>query len=159
MTDKERDSAKLLLIMNAIQYLILDIPPHNDRLEIDTTLIPDLRQKMRNGLLSKDPSVICAFSLAGYYTGALDPKGLGAQSMSDNPRLFAELESKFLGNSCIRNFLSVIADAYRKDGDLSIYNRLIAKNAYVSESPGKDFACGGVQNTPRKRGFWSSIFG
>jgi hypothetical protein len=159
MTDKERDGAKLLLMMNAVQYLVLNIPPHNDRLEIDPTLIPDLRQTMSIGMLSKDPSVICAFALAGYYTGALEPKGLGAQTWSDNPRLFAELESKFLGNSCIRNFLSVVADAYREDGDMSIYNRLVAKDAYVSDGPGKDFARGGVPNTPRKRGFWSSLFG
>lgn len=87
MTDKERDGAKLLLMMNAVQYLVLNIPPHNDRLDIDTTLIPDLRQTMSNGMLSKDPSVICAFALAGYYTGALEPKGLGAQTRPDNPFL------------------------------------------------------------------------
>jgi hypothetical protein len=156
MIDKERDAVKMLLMMNAVQFLALDCPPNNDRLEVNVfALIPRMREVME----ANDPSAICAGALAGYYTDSIEPGTPAARARTDYPKLYSELEEKFLENSCIRNFLSVVADAYRDDGEMTIYNRLVEKNAYVSSSPGKDFARGGLTITPKKRGFWSSLFG
>lgn len=156
MIEKERDAVKVLLLMNAIQFLVLDRPPHNDRLEVDMiALIPQMRMAM----VGDDPSATCAGAIAGYYTDSLEEGTPAARANTDYPDLYSSLETKFLGNSCIRNFLSVVADAYRDDGEPSIYNRLVAKNAYVASSPGKDFARSGLSITPKKRGFWSSLFG
>lgn len=156
MIEKERDAVKMLLLMNAIQFLILDRPPHNDRLEVDMiTLIPQMRMVMERD----DPSVTCAGAIVGYYTDSMEKGTPADRASTDYPDLYSRLESKFLENSCIRNFLSVVADAYRDDGEQSIYNRLVAKNAYVASSPGKDFARNGLSITSKKRGFWSSLFG
>ena len=156
MIEKERDAVKVLLLMNAIQFLSLDSPPSNDRLEVNMlALIPKMRMVMEGD----DPSVICAGAIAGYYTDSVEEGTPAARAKIDYPDLYSKLELKFLENSCIRNFLSVIADAFREDGDYSIYNRLVAKNAYVVSSPGKDFARSGLSITPKKRGFWASLFG
>ena len=55
--------------------------------------------------------------------------------------------------------LSAVADCYQGDGESTIHDRLLAKNAYVTSSPGKERARRSLSNTPRKRGFWSAIFG
>lgn len=156
MIEKERDAVKVLLMMNAIQFLALDCPPHNDRLEVNMiSLIPQMRMA-----IEKDEAVsICAGALAAYYTDSIEPGTPASKASVDYPDLYAKLEKKFLENSCIRNFLSVIADAYKDDGEATIYNRLIAKNAYVATGPGKDFARSGITITPKKRGFWGSLFG
>lgn len=156
MIEKERDAVKLMLLMNAIQFLVLDCPPHSDCLEVDMiSLIPQMRMVMEEN----EPSAICAGALAGYYTDSIEAGTPAARAHVDYPDLYAQMEIKFLGNSCIRNFLSVVADAYRDDGEPTIYNRLVAKNAYVSSSPGKDYARSGLSITPKKRGFWASLFG
>lgn len=156
MIDKERDAVKVLLMMNAIQFLALDRPPHNDRLEVDMiSILPHMRMAMEDN----DATVICACALAGYYTGSVKAGTPAAHASTDYPDLYARLEAKFLGNSCIRNFLSVVADAYHDDGEPIIYNRLVEKNAYVASGEGKDFARRGLTITPRKRGFWASLFG
>lgn len=156
MIERERDAVKVLLMMNAIQFLSLDCPPRNDRLEVDMiSLIPQMRMAME-----EDQAVsICAGALAAYYTDSVEPGTPAARASMDYPDLYVQLEKKFLGNSCIRNFLSVIADAYKDDGETTIYNRLIAKNAYVASGAGKDFARSGITITPKKRGFWASLFG
>lgn len=156
MIEKERDAVKVLLMMNAIQFLALDHPPHNDRLEVDMiNILPHIRMAMEDN----DATVICACALAGYYTGSVKADTPAARASIDYPGLYARLEAKFLGNSCIRNFLSVVADAYCDDGESIIYNRLVEKNAYVAHGEGKDFARRGLTITPRKRGFWASLFG
>lgn len=156
MIEKERDAVKMLLLMNAIQFLVLDHLPHNDRLEVDMiTLIPQMRMAME----TDEAASICAGAIAGYYTDSIEAGTPAARASIDYPDLYARLETKFLGNDCIRNFLSVVADAYRDDGEPTIYNRLVAKNAYVNNSSGKDFARTGLSNTPKKRGFWASLFG
>lgn len=156
MTDKERDVVKLMVMLNAVQFLSLDCPPHNDRLEVNmAVLIPQMRAAMER----MDPATICAGAIAGHYTDSIEPGTPAARARSDYPELYSTLEGKFLGNSCIKNFLSVVADACREDGDTAIYNRLVAKNAYVESSPGKNFARSGMSFTPKRRGFWSSLFG
>lgn len=156
MIEKERDAVKMLLLMNAIQFLVLDCPPHNDRLEVDMiALIPQMRMAMEGDV----PSSTCAGAIAGYYTDSIEVGTPAARASADYPDLYSRLEARFLGNSCVRNYLSVVADAYRDDGEPTIYNRLVAKNAYVASSPGKDFARSGMSITPKKRGFWASLFG
>ena len=156
MIEKERDAVKVLLMMNAIQFLALDCPPYNDRLEVDMiSLIPQMRMVMEGN----DVAAICAGAIAGYYTNSIEPGTPAARARVDYPDLYANLEKKFLENSCIRNFLSVVADAYKDDGEATIYNRLVAKNAYVASGAGKDFARSGITITPKKRGFWASLFG
>ena len=156
MIEKERDAAKMLLLMNAIQFLVLDRPPHNDSLEVDMiALIPQMRMAMEEA----DASSTCAGALVGYYTDSIEEGTPAARAHIDYPELYARLEVKFLGNECIRNFLSVVADAYRDDGEPTIYNRLVSQNAYVANSPGKDFARSGLSITPKKRSFWASLFG
>ena len=155
MIEKERDAVKVLLMMNAIQFLALDRPPHNDRLEVDMmTLIPQMRMVMEGN----DTAAICAGAIAGYYTDSIEAGTPAARASIDYPELYASLETRFLSNSCIRNFLSVVADAYKDDGEPTIYNRLVAKNAYVASGAGKDFARSGLSITPKKRGFWASLF-
>lgn len=156
MIEKERDAVNVMVLMNAIQYLALDIPPANDRLEINLmALMPQMSAVMERN----DSVAACVGAVVGYYTDSLEAGTPAARASSDYPELYSQLEAKFLGNSCIRNFLSVVADAYRDDGEMTIYNRLVAKNAYVLNSPGKDYARSGLSITPKKRGFWSSIFG
>lgn len=158
MIDKERDAVKVLLMMNAIQFLVLDHPPHNDRLELDMiNILPQMRMAMEDK--DNEATVICAGALAGYYTASVEAGTPAACASRDYPDLYARLEAKFLGNSCIRNFLSVVADACRDDGESVIYDRLVAKNAYVASSEGRDFACRGLTFTPKKRGFWATLFG
>ena len=158
MTEKEKASAKLLVMLNAIQYLVLDRPPHSDKLEVETSLLLTMiRPTMAEGVATGDPSTVCAMAIAGYYTNGLRPGSDAANANANHPELYARMEDKFLGNSCIRNFLSAMADAYREEGDASIYNRLLQKQAYVTSSPGKDSARDLI--APRKRGFWASLFG
>ena len=114
MIEKERDAVKVLLMMNAIQFLVLDCPPHNDRLEVDMiALVPQMRMAME----SDEASSTCAGAIAGYYTDSIEAGTPAARASTDYPDLYARLEAKFLGNTCIRNFLSVVADAYRDDGE------------------------------------------
>lgn len=54
---------------------------------------------------------------------------------------------------------SLVAPSISGDGESTIYDRLVDKNAYVTSSPGKDRARRSLSNTPRKRGFWGSLFG
>lgn len=156
MIEKERDAVIVLVLMNTLQYLCLGEPPANDRLEVDMiSLLP----KMSDIMECNDPECVCACAIAGYYTNTIESGTPAARAESEYPDLYSKLETKFLNNECIRNFLSVIADAYRDDGEPVIYNRLVAKNAYVENSPGKRFARSGISITSKKRGFWASLFG
>ena len=159
MNEKERGAVKMLLMMNAIQFLVFDCLPQNDRLEISAANITQIGTAMRMALNGDNPSVTCAMALAGYYTDSITVGSPIAMASTDYPDLYAQLEKKFLSNSCMLNFLSVVADAYKDDGEPTIYNRLVAKNAYVASGAGKDFARSGLTITPKKRGFWASLFG
>lgn len=156
MIDKERDAVKMMVLMNAVEFLGAGYPPNNDELQLDFV---SAMMDMKSLLESNDPKAICAGGIAGYYTDSLESGTPAARAKYDYPDLYRSLEEKFLGNSCIANFLSAVADCYRGDGESIIYDRLVDKNAYVTSSPGKDRARRSLSNTPRKRGFWGSLFG
>lgn len=156
MIDKERDAVKMLVLMNAIEFLGAGYPPNNDELQIDFV---SAMMDMKSLLESNDPRAICAGGIAGYYTDSLESGTPAARAKYDYPDMYRELEDVFLGNPCIVNFLSAVADCYQGDGELTIHDRLVAKNAYVTSSPGKDRARRSLSNTPRRRGLWSALFG
>lgn len=156
MIDKERDAVKMLVLMNAVEFLGTGYPPSNDELQLDFV---SAMMDMKSLLGSNDPRAICAGGIAGYYTDSLESGTPAARAKYDYPDLYSRLEDEFLGNSCIANFLSAVADCYQGDGESAIHDRLVAKNAYVASSPGKDRAMRSISNTPRKRGFWGALFG
>ena len=156
MIDKERDAVKMLVLMNAIEFLGAGCPPTNDELQIDFVSV---MMDMKSLLESNNPRAICAGGIAGYYTDSLESGTPAARAEFDYPDMYRDLENAFLGNEHIVNFLSAVADCYQGDGESTIHDRLLAKNAYVTSSPGKERARRSLSNTPRKRGFWSAIFG
>lgn len=57
MIDKERDAVKMLVLMNAIEFLGAGYPPNNDELQIDFV---SAMMDMKSLLESNDPRAICA---------------------------------------------------------------------------------------------------
>ena len=155
MVDKERDAVKMLVLMNAIEFLGAGCPPQNDELQINFLSV---MMDMKSLLASNDPNAICAGGIAGYYTDSLESGTPAARAKYDYPELYSELEAQFLNNTYIRNFLSAVADCYLSDGESIIHDRLSAKGAYIASSDGKRRAMASLSNTPRKKGFWASLF-
>lgn len=156
MIDKERNAAQVLLLMNTVLFLGGGIRPRNEALEVD---FMSAMMEMKSLMEQNSPEVVCAGALVGFYTDTLESGTPAARARSDYPELYAELENKFLSDPCIRSFLSVVADYCKEDGDSAIYDRLISKDAYVSGGSGKECARRSIHNTPKRKGFWQTLFG
>ena len=147
---RERAWVQTILMMNACRWFVFNKPPHNDALEIDLdSVIQDVRPYLQT------PDALCAVALVEYFTNTSGTSAFFARS--DYPELYGRMQIQFLSNKHIRNFLSVVVDAYEDDGEFECKKRLIANNAYVYCGTGKDFARKRIVNTPIRHGFWSVI--
>lgn len=147
MTNKEKDAAKILLVMNAVKFLALGEAPISSSMKI----APGDMMATRSG----DPKAICAGGIVAYYMNA--EKGVNSAA-TDYPDLYRELEDKLLANNMFRDFLSAVADGYNADGDSVPQTRLKSKGAYVESSTGKAQVIRelGIKTS---KGFFASLFG
>lgn len=151
MTNKEKDAAKMLALLNAVKYLALGEPPISSSMKIAPADMMGCMMATKSG----DPKALCAGGIVSYYMNAENGVNTSAATYPD---LYRDLEEKLLGNGMFRDFLSAVADGYNADGDSVPQARLKSKGAYVESSSGKTEVIRelGIKTT---KGFFASLFG
>ena len=151
MTNKEKDAAKMLVLLNAVRYLALGEPPISPSMKISPADMMGCMMVTKSG----DSKALCAGGIVSYY---MNSENSSNTSESDYPDLYRELEERLLGNDMFRDFFSAVADGYNTDGDSVPQMRLKSRGAYVESSAGKAQVIRelGIKTS---KGFFASLFG
>lgn len=151
MTSKEKDAAKMLVLLNAVRYLALDKQPISSTMKIAPADMMGCMMATKSG----DSKALCAGGIVAYYMNSNNGSNT---SLADYPDLYRELEERLLGNDMFRDFFSAVADGCNADGDSVPQMRLKSKGAYVESSAGKTQVSRefGIKTS---KGFFASLFG
>lgn len=130
MTSQEKDTAKLILMVNAVKLVML-----NQELEPHLRVSRAEMMQCIPVMASKSVRALCVGNVVAYYTHSEAPSNNAKTLYPDE---YVQVEAEIIGNLRVQNFLSALAEGYALTGDTTVIQRLRNANAYIQDSVEKN---------------------
>ncbi len=130
MTSQEKDTAKLILMVNAVKLVML-----NQELEPHLRVSRAEMMQCIPVMASKSARALYVGNVVAYYTHSEAPSNNAKTLYPDE---YVQVEAEIIGNLRVQNFLSALAEGYALTGDTTVIQRLRNANAYIQDSVEKN---------------------